>query len=176
MAQKGKTAGKAVKKVGKADGWLRFKVSKKFYSKDALYGTAYAFIDRCYVHLDIADESHYLVAIRPKPEFTKLDLHAIAGEFENELINQELRVKLAKETFDIRTKIVGTAIAQSMPLPPEQRPTSTPDVPDYKDLPPEVVKILQEEDEDLDFLEDPLGIAVPWEEKYGKEEKGGEKK
>jgi His-Xaa-Ser system protein HxsD len=176
MSQKGKTAKKVARKVQKEDGYLRFKVSKKFYSKDALYGTAYVFLDRCYVQLDVADEGHYLVAIRPKPEQGKLDLNTLAGEFENELINEEMRIKLAKETLDIRTKIVGTAIAQSMPLPSEEEPTDTPEMPDFKDLPPEVVKILKEEDEDLDFLEDPLGIAVPWEEKYGKGEKGGEKK
>lgn len=176
MAQTGKTARKATKKVETSDGWLRLKVSKKFYSKDALYGTAYVFLDRCYVHLDVADEGHYVVGIRPKPEFGKLDLNALAGEFENELINEEMRIRLAKETLDVRTKIVGTAIAQSMPLPSEEEPSSAPEVPDLKDLPPEVVKILKEEGEDLDFLEDPLGIAVPWEEKYGKGEKGGDKK
>ena len=39
------------------------------------------------------------------------------------------------------------------------------------DLPPEVLEVLQSDDEDLDFLDDPLGIAVPWEEKFDKGEK-----
>ena len=31
-----------------------------------------------------------------------------------------------------------------------------------------VAKLLAEEEDGLDFLDDPLGIAVPWEEKYAK--------
>ncbi|NOZ02203.1 MAG: hypothetical protein GXP54_09980, partial [Deltaproteobacteria bacterium] len=81
--------------------------------------------------------------------------------------------KLAKDTEAIRTTIVGRAIGQSIPEPefqPSPEPAPAPD------LPPEVAKILAEEDDSLDFLDDPLGIAVPWEEKYGKKGEEGSKK
>ena len=52
--------------------------------------------------------------------------------------------------------------------------TSPAPVPVLPDLPPEVA-LLAEEEDSLDFLDDPLGIAIPWEEKYGKEDGGAKK-
>lgn len=146
------------------DGSAQVKVSKAIYAKEVLFGAAFTFLDRCYVHLDMADPEHYLVSLRPKPHMRDLSPQEVAGEFCNELVNEALRLRLAKQTEAVRTEIVKRAIGQSLRAPaPAQSPPPLPD------LPPEVAKILAEE-EDLDFLDDPLGIAVPWEEKYGKKE------
>lgn len=150
-------------------------VHKNLYPKDVLFGTAFAFLDRCYVHLDMADTDHVRVTLRLKPGVSGLTAQEVGGEFGNEMVNQAVRLRLAKATEQVRTEIVKRAIGQSLPVA-SRPPTRTPPPP--PDLPPEVAKILAEEDDNLDFLDDPLGIAVPWEEKYGKKDgaSGSEKK
>ncbi|MBP7125552.1 His-Xaa-Ser system protein HxsD [Myxococcota bacterium] len=144
-------------------------VHKNLYSKEVLFGTAFTFLDRCYVHLDVADPDRIRVQLRPRPNspWTAEDL---AGEFANELVNQALRFHFSKQTEKVRSQIITRAIALAGAgdLAPSQAQVPGASVPD---LPPEVAKLLAEEDEILDFLDDPLGIAVPWEEKYGKEGK-----
>lgn len=138
-------------------------LAKSLYSLDTLYGTAFVFLDRCWIHLD--QEGDYISVELAKRPGVVIDLNILIGEFQNELINQAVRIKLAKETEKVRTMIVGRAIGQA--IPEENHAPAPRDVPE---LPPEVAKLLAEEEDSLDFLDDPLGIAVPWEEKYGKKE------
>lgn len=144
------------------DGTATLIVHRSLYPTDVLFGAAFVFLDRCYIFLDQVDKDRIKIELNPKPG---RDLTTIVGEFKNELVSQAVRLALAKRTEAVRTMIVGRAIGQSLPVAEEQ-PLQTPAFP--SDLPPEVAKILAEEEENLDFLDDPLGIAVPWEEKYGK--------
>jgi len=143
------------------------KFHKSLYSTDALFGTAFVFLDRCYVHCDMADADHVEVVLVPRSE-SKWSLAELAGEFKNEMVNQALRFKLAKQTEKVRTMIVGRAIGES--IPEEGNAQGGPVANAVPELPPEVAKLLSEEEESLDFLDDPFGIAVPWEEKYKKDE------
>jgi len=124
------------------------------------------------------------IELTPRPG-SGMSATEMAGEFTNELINQALRFKLAKQTEKVRTMIVGRAIGEAQPYDsmsdqqrdggPDRGPDGGPDTYQIPDLPPEVAKLLAEEDDGLDFLDDPLGIAVPWEEKYGKKKDGENK-
>lgn len=167
-----KVKGEPVQVASDGTGAAVLTVHKTLYPKDVLFGTAFAFLDRCYVHLDMADADHVRVSLRVKPGVAGLTAHEAAGEFGNEMVNQAVRLRLAKATEEVRTEIVKRAIGSSLPPPAVKTPPPPPD------LPPEVAKILAEEDDNLDFLDDPLGIAVPWEEKYGKKDgtSGAEKK
>lgn len=123
------------------------------YPLDVVYGAAYALIDRCYVLLDkeSGKGGRYLVHLRGKSALDEIGLQALSGEFGNELLSQALRRKIVKQNGAIIEEIVTTAIAgaagASMPT-------------DF---------VVEEEEDDLDFLDDPLGIAVPWEEKFKKD-------
>ena len=141
---------------------------KSLYSTDALFGTAFVFLDRCYVHCDMADADHVEVTLVPRAD-SRWSLTELAGEFKNEMVNQALRFKLAKQTEKVRTMIVGRAIGES--IPQDEQTGGNMIANSVPDLPPEVAKLLSEEEESLDFLDDPFGIAVPWEEKYSKEGK-----
>ena len=144
-----------------------FTVNRRIYGVDALLGTAYAFLDRCYILLDVADKDHYKVTMWAKP-YVIQSLDELAGEFMNELVNEALRYKIAKQTERTREMVLARAIGHSIPAEPQPQESEAP----LEDLPPEVARILEEEDDSLDFLEDPLGIAVPWEEKFGKKKVG----
>jgi len=167
-------------KARAADGPGFVSVHKTLYPTDVLFGTAFAFLDRCYVHLDVEDADRIRIELTPRPG-SGMSATEMAGEFTNELINQALRFKLAKQTEKVRTMIVGRAIGEAQPYESmsdegrDEGPDRGPDTYQIPDLPPEVAKLLAEEDDGLDFLDDPLGIAVPWEEKYGKKKDGENK-
>lgn len=119
------------------------------YPMDAVYGACYVFIDRCYVWLDKADEKRLQVVLRGKETLDRAALEALAGEFMNELLHQVLRLRLARRTGKVREMIIGRAL--------------------YAAESPAEEYVFEEDLEgtDADYLDDPLGIAVPWEEKYG---------
>ena len=175
-ARKATATPTAVKNVGGTGVLL---VHRDLYPNDVLFGTAFAFLDRCYVHLDMADADHVQVELTPRPGAV-ISATELAGEFKNDLVNQAVRYKLSKQTEKVRTLIVGRAIGLAQPSDEDSAQEGAPapsgaPAPQVPDLPPEVAKLLAEEDDSLDFLDDPLGIAVPWEEKYGKKDGKGVK-
>ena len=135
-------------------------VQKSLYPLEVIYGAGYQFIDRCYVRLEQAGKGRIAIHLKAKPD-APVDVDALAGEFQNELLNQAFRRKVAMRTGRIRDMVVQRALYSAVP---EQN---------YMD---------EMAGDDLDFLDDPLGIAVPWEEKFdtdkkdepeGKDEAGG---
>lgn len=116
------------------------------YPLDAIYGTAYAFIDRCYVLLDRPRPGRVSVRLRPKQA---LDARALAGEFENELLGQAWRRLLVEENRRLVETVTTQALAGAAG-------------------PPGLDDLLDMDLDDAAAFDDPLGIAVSWEEKYKK--------
>ncbi len=87
---------------------MEIQVDKSIYSKDVLLKTAYTFMDRVYIHLG-QTEINWVVSwtnkegINIKPE-----------EFENELIQQQLRFDLLEQTKDIRKIVLARAYASTI--------------------------------------------------------------
>src|SRR6266436_5199416 len=48
------------------EGWVELSFDEGLYPKDAVYGAAYVFIDRCYVHLDRKGDRQIAVRLRGK--------------------------------------------------------------------------------------------------------------
>ena len=92
------------------DDALTLRVDREVYSDEAIFRTCYLFTDRCYLWLDRDGPDHLVVRFRKR---TDADLTHIVGEFGNELINQRLRIALARETHDIRKLIVTRAFADA---------------------------------------------------------------
>ena len=136
-------------KIKKKKNQLLISLNPKIYPSEAVYGACYVFIDRAYLFLDGNPEKEIKVFIKGKEGLNSKKLEKLAGEFKNELLNYTLRLTIAKNTKKIRETIVERALFSALP---------------HKE-------IIAEEEEEKVFEEDPLGIAVPWEEKYGKEKK-----
>ena len=136
-----------VLQVDDASRTATLRLEKSLYPLDVVYGAAYVLIDRAYVRLDKDAKGRVLVEIQCKEEASASLLEALAGEFSNELLTQALRRKLTMKNKAELEAIVTQAIAGA----------SGALLPGLMD------------DDDLDFLDDPLGIAVPWEEKFSKE-------
>ena len=127
------------------------------YPREVLYAAAYVFLDRAYVLLD-RDGQRFIVRLRGKQALDEATLRAFAGEFENELVAQALRHKVFAANQRIIENITNLAIAGAGG--PE---------PYYEDAAPEnqegtpLSGLEGADDDTMDFLDDPLGIAKPWE-------------
>jgi His-Xaa-Ser system protein HxsD len=133
-------------------GRVHLEVDESLYPLEALYAAAYVFIDRCFVLLDRPGESRLRVTLSPKSGAAdEATLSAWAGEFGNELLSCAFRHKITSQHRATIEAVTMQAIAGAMG-------------------PPSLDDLAK-----LDFgsepLEDPLGIAVSWEEKYKKKDK-----
>ena len=123
---------------------VSFALDESMYNKDAVYGAAYLFIEKCFVFLSRPDENFIGVRLRSRTETTEQELEEIAGEFVNELLNQMVRHQVGESTARIREYYMARAFFAS-------------------DTQTTIDDLLAElDDEELE--EAPLEIAVPWEE------------
>ena len=123
-------------------------VNKKLYSADVLFGTAFGFLDRAYIQLDVVDKDRIKVEIEARSGI-RFSLKELVGEFKNELVNQALRVKLAKQTEEVRTMIVGRAIGLSIPA--DAPAPALLQYPSCQTCHRKFAKLLAEEEDSLDF-------------------------
>ena len=154
-----------------------FDVDTRIYPLDAVLGTAYVFINRAFVHLDQPATNRVRVTLAGKQPLDRDAAKALCGDFLNELLGQVLRDRAAKKYGKLRESLLAKALfsaapglvaaasdaAAAAPMPAAApAPAATgPGGPSLADVPTD----------DADYLEDPLGIAVPWEDKYGKGKK-----
>jgi len=122
------------------------------YPMDAVYGAAYIFIDRCFVFLDAPDATHVKVQLTGREALDGKALSSLAGEFANELLAQTWRLQTTRQNMPIIEAVAARALAGSAARADLENLDGLDDV-DFSD----------------DAFDDPLGIAVPWEEKYGKD-------
>ena len=150
-----------------------FRVNSKIYSLEAVLAAGYNLIDRFYVLID-KDENNYFTFTVWNKSVSKYSSDEIEGIFLDELVNEALRIKIAKKNQKIREMIVNKALYSAStsaetvfeePMAEENDEFDDLDLDDF-DI----------SEEDLDFLDDPLGIAVPWEEKHDKDKESDKTK
>ncbi len=121
---------------------IAFNLDEEVYPRDAIYGAAYLFIDRCYVYLSRPGDKKVRARLRSKEAATPEQLEALAGEFANELLNQLLRIRIGDSTARIREYYMARAFFTT-------ESDST------------INELLAELD-DEEMEDDDLEIAVPW--------------
>lgn len=129
---------------------LTLSLDTGLYPRDVLYAAAYVFLDRAYVLLD-RDGSRFLVHLRGKQALDEPTLRAMAGEFENELLAQALRQRLVRANQRILEDITSLAITGAAGGSMQE----------------ETAMVDLQDSADDGFLDDPQGIATPWEAKKG---------
>ena len=123
------------------------RINPLVYPLDIVYSAAYVFLDSAYILLDGNPKKEIIVKMKPKHKDGKAE--KLGREFLNELINYADYSKRAEETKAIRKIILQRAL-----------------ITNDESL---LGRGLDFETEDPDeHIDDPEGIAVPWEEKYGK--------
>lgn len=134
-------------KIHKSENKIIVFLNPKLYPLQALYGAAYVFLDRAYIYLDGDPKKEVYLHLKGKKKLTDNQMKTLADEFLNELFNYSFRYQIAKDNRKIREYIVGAALVGASG---------------------ENVEESTIEPEEKDWQNDPLGIAVPWEEKYSK--------
>jgi len=128
---------------------MEITLNSKIYPLEAILNTCYTFIDRAYIFLDANHRGNRIkISLKGKNGIPRRQLKGLRGEFMNELLHSALRCAINKNNKKIREYIVGRALYSALPGP---------------DL------VMSEKTRD--YQEDPLGIAIPWEEKYGRKKK-----
>ena len=143
-----------------------FVVKQSLFDKHVLLRVAYSFIDDYYVYLDAKSDDEWIIKLKLKNNSPVKNLEKLEGEFRNALVNETFREALLTKTQAVKEMIVARALYGADNT---QRANDMPDsntVMQNKDF-----SYIEEEMDD--YLEDPLGIAVPWEEKYKKETEDG---
>ena len=137
-------------RVDLGEGRATIDLDAGLYPLEAVYGAAYVFIDRCYVLLDRPEPTKLRVLLSPKRPDADVaaQLRDMVGELANELLSAAWRHQITQENRARIEAVTLSAISGAMGPP------------SLDDL------------ESFDFteeaFEDPLGIAMSWEEKYSK--------
>jgi His-Xaa-Ser system protein HxsD len=131
--------------IHRDENYIVVSLNPKMHSLDVIYSAAYVFLDRAYIIIGGNPEKEIIVEMKPKDQ--KIDLEDLGYEFNNEILNYSVYKTQVKQNEGIRNAII-------------QRALLTNDV--------------YNEGSDESYIDDPEGIAVPWEEKYGRKESSRE--
>lgn len=154
------------------DGILEIYINKKLFSKKSLATTAYIFLEKAYIMFDNDTSNRDRIIVLIKPKDQNIDLSKLAWEFYSKLIEEEVLLRTRKETEKIREDIINAATQnyiENEEISEEERAEEmTKEIKEEVDKPMYTFRANEKPAvEDL-FVNDPLGIAKRWEEKYGK--------
>lgn len=120
-------------------------VDEKLYPREVSLAAAYRFLDRCYVRAERVPPERLKFTFKARTPAVEEE-PGIEDAFFDELLQQLMRHQVAEATAGLREVLVRSALqAAEGGAPVEENPDGM----------------------DAGYLDDPLGIAVPWEEKYG---------
>jgi len=122
-------------------------INMSIYPLEAIVSASYAFLDKAYIHLDQPKAGLVKAVIKSK----KGSAVKLKDKFMNELLFATERIGAVKRNKKIREFIVGKALFSAV----EPGNTALPAAADGD----------KDDEEDEEWLDDPLGIAVPWDEK-----------
>lgn len=122
---------------------------------DVVYTAAYVLLDKYYILLDGDTKKSIRVILTPKEK--NANLEKAKAEFNNELINYAFYKEQSKKNSALRQIMLQAALLSA-------EKTAEPVAQANEAIATDVGLPLKVKD--ADFLEDPEGIAVPWEVKY----------
>jgi His-Xaa-Ser system protein HxsD len=130
------------------DGWIYVDLDEELYPREAVQGAAYVLLERAYVFLEPAGEGQLRARIRAKSG----DNATIGGELENEALFQVYRRRLASRNRVLIESLASRALAGAAG-------------------PPGLDDLLAMDIGTDTAFDDPLGIAMSWEERYANAKK-----
>jgi His-Xaa-Ser system protein HxsD len=141
--------------INEEENYVLVSVNPQIYSLDTIYTAAYVFLEKAYLVLDGNLQKEISIKLTGKKKCGKEELTILGEEFLNELINYGFYKKQSEQNKQIRQILLRKALLTGLDEEIEQGEF----LKEFEDL--------QYEEEDLEEIEDPEGIAIPWEEKYG---------
>lgn len=133
---------------------MEINLNSTIYPLEAILNACYCFIDRAYIFLDTNSTGSVIkVFFKSKQSSSAMKSGSLRGDFMNELLHSAVRYTVSKNNRKIREYITGRALYSALAAP---------------ELP---LKGINNADAKSGYQEDPLGIAIPWEKKYGRAKK-----
>lgn len=168
-------------------GCVRISVNPKIYPLDVVMSSGYIFTEKNYVFLDGDPNEELIVELIPKE---KSELSKLGMEFNNELVNYATYAVQEIKNHDLRKSILDRVLMTNCPasMPYEEGSSQHENFNDFPDSRLEPWNSSSPEDgfgsgrdaftgdkegeagDEGWAFDDPEGIAVPWEEKYGKKD------
>ncbi len=170
-----------------------FECDERVYPLEAVQNAVYTFTDRAFVRVEPSAPGKLKVVMTFKSATDPKDHGALKGEFDNELIHQALRLRVSDANRKIREFIVTKALVSAQPAVLVAAAVPAPAAPAAEDCPDcaapgtpaagapapidealekEIDRLLAEIEKG-DGAADPLGVSVPWEEKFAPKAKAG---
>lgn len=140
----------------------KFEIDKDIFGRSALLRSGFSVTGRCYVSIETASNQNWEVVLKSRDECSEEEMERLEGEFRNALITESYRDTLLETSRAVKEMIVAKALfsAEGAGFKSVDSMGSADNQTDD-----EFAFI----DEELDnYLDDPLGIAIPWEEKHSK--------
>lgn len=150
-----------------------FSLNPKVYSLESIVNAAYAFLDKAHVFLDGDPKTKIKVLLKAK-ESRDLSAEDLKGEFHNALLEQDLRLRLAKDNKKLREYIVGQALFGASPEQADDAASTDEEL--DKILERELKALEEEEKKAAKNKKDPLGVMTAWGEKKEKKKASQKKK
>jgi His-Xaa-Ser system protein HxsD len=138
------------------DNFVTISINPKIFPLEVIYLASYVFMDRAYVMLNGDPEKEVLVQLKSKDK--KENLKKLASEFNNELLNYSVYVVQAARTNELRRAIIERALMTN----------TIEELCQCDECRRARGELVDESCEEVEFIEDPEGIAKPWtpEESY----------
>ncbi|MBT3193205.1 MAG: hypothetical protein HN341_11680 [Verrucomicrobia bacterium] len=133
-----------------------FAVDKVLFPRSVILRACHASLGSCPIELESGDDGYWQVSLQLTGEELEGE-EELEGRFRSSLINEAFRDSLMEHAQNTKELIVAKALygvgEEDIELDPPSRDS---------------VGMLMDLDAELDdYKADPLGIAIPWEEKYG---------
>jgi len=141
------------------------KINSKIFPLSIVVSAAYDLMDKGYFVIDGNPESELTVEVRLQNSDTQASLLELAKEFNNQMINYAFYEIQSARTKDVRETITKAALfgqsddTEKANVSCEEKSSCECDAMSEEEV-DEIV-------DSFDF-DDPEGIAVPWDEKFGK--------
>lgn len=139
----------------------KLSITKKGYLKEAVLATCVEMQDRGFVFLvnESDDGKYYEVDLSVvKGSNSEESVRSAIDEFKAVLDEKHIKIKLLKNNIKNSEQIAYNALSNPVFFDDGEKESKIPD---------SIAKILEEsaDDSDESYLDDPLNIAVPWEER-----------
>jgi His-Xaa-Ser system protein HxsD len=145
---------------------VQIRLDGAYYPKEAVISTCCQFLADNYVFLEKAGSSDIKVTLAPKGNAGKAS-KLLREIFQSELMSNTLRYNVSLRNKDLRDYIIKSALVFSQGSGAQSSSA-------LADLEKDSKKYLAAQGDD--WKDDPLGIAVPWEDKKKKKPKAKKKK
>jgi len=137
---------------------MQIKVNVNIYPLEAILNTCYDYLDEAYIYLDIDSNKKIVVSFKPKNRISDSKFNKMKKRFLNDLLHFSLRCQVNKENKRITEYIINRALYSSIYSTVPNRSSG-------------LLDKLSERVEEQSNIDDRMGIAIPWEEKYGRKTK-----